>query len=263
MRPQVVGWACSRLATRLSRIPPVRTTAGQDSRRVARPVAWSRWRSRAAITHVRSMHTAMAQDIGPCWPCWAAVSRMWVNDPAPAMAARTRTGARSRTRAAVRRVLFIGLPPFGRVRAWDVERTAVPDAAAGGCPAARRNPHRRGRPLHPRMGQCRNRPRRAGHRDRPPSRRHPHQLSRSASAARPLTSEPTPSCEDFLYDHQGRLASLPATPARPRRACDPFRPVPTHPVGRSEYEHCREVREKFCLCGPPSPSPRGASLRPP
>ena len=29
------------------------------------------------------MHTAAAQDIGPRWPCWAAVSRMWVNEPAP------------------------------------------------------------------------------------------------------------------------------------------------------------------------------------
>jgi len=64
--------------------PPASTTVGHDSCRVVIPSCLSRWRSRAAITQVRSMQTATAQDIGPCWPCWAAVSRMWVNDPAPA-----------------------------------------------------------------------------------------------------------------------------------------------------------------------------------
>ncbi len=43
----------------------------------------------AAMTQVRSMQIAVAQAIGPCW---AAVSRMWVNDPAPAMTASTVTG---------------------------------------------------------------------------------------------------------------------------------------------------------------------------
>lgn len=36
------------------------------------------WRSRAAMTQVRSTQTATAQDIGPCW---AAVPRMWVGSP--------------------------------------------------------------------------------------------------------------------------------------------------------------------------------------
>ena len=121
MRPQVVGWAWSRLAARLSRTPPVRTRTGQDRRRDARPVRLSRWHSRAAMTHVMSMHTAMAQAIGPCWPCWAAVSRMWTNDPDPAIAARTSTGPVSSSQAARRRALAIGgtsfRPVFGMDRA--------------------------------------------------------------------------------------------------------------------------------------------------
>ena len=50
------------------------------------------------------MHTATAQDIGPDWPCCAAVSRMWVNDPAPAITASTVTGSASgdREQAAAR-----------------------------------------------------------------------------------------------------------------------------------------------------------------
>ena len=43
------------------------------------------------------MQTATAQDIGPPWPCSAAVSRMWVNDPAPAITASTVTGSASAT----------------------------------------------------------------------------------------------------------------------------------------------------------------------
>jgi predicted MFS family arabinose efflux permease len=71
-----------RRAARLSSIPPASTTVGHDSRLVTTPCCLSRWRSRAAITQVRSMQTATAQDIGPDWPCSAAASRMWVNDPA-------------------------------------------------------------------------------------------------------------------------------------------------------------------------------------
>src|ERR1700691_1431580 len=69
------------------------------------------------------MQTATAQDIGPDWPCWAAVSRMWVNDPAPAIAASTTAGAVSASAAAIRRG-FTGVPPFrpvsgmGRVGTW-------------------------------------------------------------------------------------------------------------------------------------------------
>ncbi|HXL95173.1 MAG TPA: hypothetical protein VN969_40105 [Streptosporangiaceae bacterium] len=40
------------------------------------------------------MQTAVAQAIGPCW---AAVPRMWVKDPAPAMTASTVTGSASAT----------------------------------------------------------------------------------------------------------------------------------------------------------------------
>ena len=47
------------------------------------------------LRQVRSMQTATVQDIGPRWPCWAAVSRMWVNDPAPAITASTATGSTS------------------------------------------------------------------------------------------------------------------------------------------------------------------------
>jgi hypothetical protein len=43
------------------------------------------------------MQTATAQDIGPRWPCWGAVSRIWVNDPAPAITASTVTGSASAT----------------------------------------------------------------------------------------------------------------------------------------------------------------------
>jgi hypothetical protein len=43
------------------------------------------------------MQTATAQDIGPPWPCSAAVSRIWVNDPAPAITASTVTGSASAT----------------------------------------------------------------------------------------------------------------------------------------------------------------------
>ena len=43
------------------------------------------------MTQVRSTQTAAAQDISPRWPCSAAVSRMWVSDPAPAMTAATVT----------------------------------------------------------------------------------------------------------------------------------------------------------------------------
>ena len=75
----------------------------------------SRWRSRAAMTQVRSMQTATAQDMGPCWPCWAAVSRMWVNDPAPAMTASTVMGRASAT-ASRRRPALTGHPAGRLVR---------------------------------------------------------------------------------------------------------------------------------------------------
>jgi hypothetical protein len=64
------------LPGRLSPTPPASTTAGHDNRLAAMPSCLSRWRSRAAITQVKSMQTATAQDIGPPWPCSAAVSRM-------------------------------------------------------------------------------------------------------------------------------------------------------------------------------------------
>ena len=76
IRPQAVGWAWARLAARLSRTPPASTTAGHDSRLAGMPFCLSRWRSRAAITQVRSTQTATAEAISPVWPCWAAVSRM-------------------------------------------------------------------------------------------------------------------------------------------------------------------------------------------
>jgi hypothetical protein len=76
IRPQAVGWAWARLAARLSSTPPASTTVGHDIRLVGMPACLSRWRSRAAMTQVRSMQTATAQDIGPPWPCSAAVSRM-------------------------------------------------------------------------------------------------------------------------------------------------------------------------------------------
>lgn len=60
------------------------------------------------------MQTATAQAIGPPWPCSAAVSRMWVNDPAPALAASTSTGAVSARTAATRR-RFTGYPLSGGV----------------------------------------------------------------------------------------------------------------------------------------------------
>ena len=66
------------------------------------------------------MHTATAQDIGPDWPCWAAVSRMWVNEPAPAMAASTVTGSASAT-ASRRRPALTSRPAV----------LPVPDAPAG------------------------------------------------------------------------------------------------------------------------------------
>jgi hypothetical protein len=94
IRPQAVGWAWARLAARLSSAPPASTTAGHDSRLAGMPACLSRWRSRVPI---RSMHTATAQDIGPPWPCCAAVSRMWVNEPAPAITASTVTGRASAT----------------------------------------------------------------------------------------------------------------------------------------------------------------------
>ena len=94
-RPQAVGCAWARLAARLRPTPPASTMVGQDNRLVVMPSCLSRWRSRAAMTQVRSMQTATAQDIGPCWPCWAAVSRMWVNDPAPAITASAATGSAS------------------------------------------------------------------------------------------------------------------------------------------------------------------------
>ena len=120
MRPQAVGWAWARLAARLSSIPPASTAVGHDSRLVTMPCCLSRWRSRAAITQVRSMQTATAQDIGPDWPCSAAVSRMWVNDPAPAMAASTVTGSASAT-ASRRRPALTSRPAV----------RAVPDGPAG------------------------------------------------------------------------------------------------------------------------------------
>jgi hypothetical protein len=61
------------------------------------------------------MQTATAQDIGPRWPCWAAVSRMWVNDPAPAMTASTVTGSASAT-ASSRRPALTGRPAVRPVR---------------------------------------------------------------------------------------------------------------------------------------------------
>ena len=61
---QAVGCAWERLAARLSSTPPASTTAGHDSRRVTVPCCLSRCRSRAAMTQVRSMQTAVAQAIG-------------------------------------------------------------------------------------------------------------------------------------------------------------------------------------------------------
>jgi hypothetical protein len=85
------------------------------------------------------MHTATAQDIGPDWPCWAAVSRMWVNEPAPAMAASTVTGSASAT-ASRRRPTLTSRPtvlpvadgPAGRprlvpaLRGWRCARAGLP-----------------------------------------------------------------------------------------------------------------------------------------
>src|SRR5690606_3177657 len=111
IHPQTVGVAWARLAARDRATPPVRTRTGQEiGPRRTRPIRLSRWRSRAAMTQVRSMHTATAQDIQPVWPCSRAVSRMWVNEPAPAMTARTRTGPVSRSRQARCRIA----PPFMR-----------------------------------------------------------------------------------------------------------------------------------------------------
>ena len=148
MRPQAVGWAWSRLAARLSRTPPARTRTGQDRRPAARPVRLSRWRSRAAMTQVRSMQTAMAQAIGPRWPCWAAVSRMWTNDPAPAITARITTGRESMICAARWRPGFTGclLSP-GCGHAWVGTWRAGHAADVGGWVRRLRRDCRRGRPL--------------------------------------------------------------------------------------------------------------------
>jgi hypothetical protein len=124
----VVGWAWARFADRLSRTPPARTAAGHDMRPVAIASRWSRCRSRAAITQVRSTDTAIGQDIGPCWPCWAAVSRMWVNDPAPAITASSTTGIASSTtvrrRAAITRTPAAASRPVIRA-ARSVERARL------------------------------------------------------------------------------------------------------------------------------------------
>ena len=94
----------------------MRTSVGQEIRpRLTRPVFLSRWRSRAAITQVRSTHTATAHDIQPSWPFSAAVSRMWVKLPAPAMAARMTTGPVSATQEASRdKIEFNGVPSLLR-----------------------------------------------------------------------------------------------------------------------------------------------------
>lgn len=52
----------------------------------------------------------MAHAIHPRCPCSVAVSRMWVNDPAAAIPARTTTGAESATAPASRRIT----PPAGK-----------------------------------------------------------------------------------------------------------------------------------------------------
>src|SRR5690606_23944465 len=95
IQPQTEGSAWARLAASESRMPPTRPAVGHDGRPVWRSVFLSRWRSAAAMTQGRSMHTAMAQAIQPVWPCSVAVSRMWVNDPAAAIAASTTTGPES------------------------------------------------------------------------------------------------------------------------------------------------------------------------
>ena len=143
IRPQAVGWAWARLAARLSSTPPASTTAGHDSRLAAMPCCLSRWRSRAAITQVRSTQTATAQDIGPPWPCSAAVSRMWVNDPAPAITASTVTGSASAT-ASRRRPALTSRPavlarpgrPGGPSPPWSC-LARLPLCRSGGCPGER------------------------------------------------------------------------------------------------------------------------------
>jgi hypothetical protein len=148
----------------ISSTPPASTTVGHDSRRVTAPSCLPRWRSRAAMTQVRSVHTATAQDIGPRW---AAVSRVWVNDPAPAMAASAVTGSASATairrraaltsRPAVRAVLAEVRPCAvtavpgrpGRSGERRVLRAWLPPERAGGRPPCRR---RRGGAGSPRPG---------------------------------------------------------------------------------------------------------------
>ena len=66
------------------------------------------------------MQTATAHDIGPPWPCSAAVSRMWVNEPAPAITASTVTGSASAT-ASSRRPALTSRPAV----------LPVPDGPAG------------------------------------------------------------------------------------------------------------------------------------
>src|SRR5690606_13547920 len=66
IHPHGEGSAWARLAARVRTIPPARTRPGQEiSPRRRRPVRLSRWSSRAAMTHIRSMQTATAQDCQP------------------------------------------------------------------------------------------------------------------------------------------------------------------------------------------------------
>lgn len=178
MRPQASGWAWARLAARLSPTPPASTTVGHDRRPVTMPRCLSRWRSRAAMTQVRSMQTATAQDMGPVWPCRAAVSRMWVNDPAPAMTASAVTGSASAT-ASRRRPAFTSRPAVrdgqtGRPRPGAARHrsccagptvpprcmprssrqiASCPDLAGGPAPPAERNPGVPGRAASSRRKQ--------------------------------------------------------------------------------------------------------------
>jgi hypothetical protein len=87
------------------------------------------------------MQTATAQDIGPSWPCWAAVSRMWVNDPAAAIIASTVTGSASAT-ASRRRPALTSRPavlpvPDGRAVPAPARLRAVTAVPERDCPGER------------------------------------------------------------------------------------------------------------------------------
>jgi hypothetical protein len=65
--------------------------------------------------------------------------------------------------------------------------------------------------------------------------------------------------ENFLYVFKGGSLRSPPAPTRPRRACDPFRPVPAHPARRSGDERPpRNRNERPRGTGLPIPSAQPA-----